>query len=65
MATSGSEAVSVDWAKADAQNGKVKLPLAGPASKRWVKEAASVLERLDPTWPIEVKTKSIVEGARR
>ncbi len=63
MATSGSEAVSVDWAKTEAQNGKVKLPLTGQASKHWAKEAASILERLDPTWPIEVKSKSIVVEA--
>ncbi len=60
MATSGSDEVSIDWAKADAQDGKVKLPLAGRASKRWAEEAASIFERLEPMWPIEVKTKHIV-----
>jgi hypothetical protein len=46
--------VDLDWGGAVVEGGTLTLPLSEKASKRWVREVTSVLERLDPDGSVEV-----------
>jgi hypothetical protein len=53
--SSGTQAtVELDWGNATVEDGTLTLPFSDKASKRWVREVTSVLERLAPRAGVEV-----------
>lgn len=46
--------VELDWRQAEVRGGRLTLPLTEKASKRWVREVESVLERLAPDTEVDV-----------
>jgi hypothetical protein len=58
---SGSEATAeLDWGQAAVRDGMLTLPLSQKASKRWVKEVESVLDRLAPKAAVDVGRERLI-----
>jgi hypothetical protein len=54
MASDRHATAQLDWGQAEVRDGKLTLPLSQKASKRWVAEVESVLDRLAPRAEVDV-----------
>jgi hypothetical protein len=54
MASDTHATVELDWSAAAVEDGTLTLPFSEKASKRWVREITSVLDRLAPSAGAEV-----------
>jgi hypothetical protein len=59
MASERQATADLDWGQATVRGGKLELPLTHKASKRWVKEITSILDRLDPRAGVEVGRENV------